>query len=184
MDNYYNYDMVYNQAKAIKNLCESLLHSKKFKRYMDLYEIGSVKVNTTELLKRLNYFLGDENSGIIGILKEKTEERKYNLPLFTISKIDESVKDAYFFKIYNEEKFLILHAKKNNIKKIVKTFNKLYSVFLINVKTLYEPLFFKYDKNTQNVLKRYKLKAKASIIKILETFKTYFFQNYNNTFGQ
>ena len=184
----YKQELVYNETQKLIEVVQKMVTNKKFRKYVDMKEIGSTKVNTTLLLDKLLIVLQgekpysntmfDNNSnvaGILGILKDNNT----NLELTSQvkEKLDDSIKSSQFFILADKIEKSLNNPDKT-LDDIIQDFNKLYDKYITDISKLNIDLLDSYNKKIEEkLLKDYRIDAKANLIKILKVFQKYFHQN-------
>jgi len=184
----YKQELVYNETQKLIEVVQKMVTNKKFRKYADMKEIGSTKVNTTLLLDKLLIVLQgekpysntmfDNNSnvaGILGILKDNNT----NLELTSQvkEKLDDSIKSSQFFILADKIEKSLNNPDKT-LDDIIQDFNKLYDKYITDISKLNIDLLDSYNKKIEEkLLKDYRIDAKANLIKILKVFQKYFHQN-------
>jgi hypothetical protein len=188
---YYNIQKAYLETKSLIKLTNALDNSDKFKNLSSLKETGNTKVYTYILLDKLKNFLegekaysntmfenNDKTAGILKILSDKLENCCLNLPSKIKQNINNSIESSGFFTLSQKTLQMIKHISKNNISDIMKNYKSLFDTYVKDISKLNIPLIKNFNQKIKRILlTQYRIEAKASLIKILNIFKTYIDKN-------
>ena len=193
----YNKLLAYQKTNKLVEVIDTLLNSKKFKKYIYLEGMGKVKVNTIDLLNQLKYFLAgwpkysntyfDNNTdlaGIKNILKDSIDNDAnfINTPQNVINDMKKSISNLKFFEIANKIEYDVTNKNlknKENLSDIMKNLSMLINSYVNTLSQIKEPLLREYNEKIKDELeKNYRIYAKTNLLKIMKIFNKSITQNY------
>jgi hypothetical protein len=190
VNKFYNLENAYYQTKGLISLIEKMLNNDKFIKYSEFSEMAKTRVYTSDLLKKLLVFLKgntpfsntefdvSSKRGVEGILEDLIQNRFLNIPQNVKQRIVNSIKNEDFFKLKGKIENELRSLNKDNIKEVILNFNALFDCYFKNLKKIHSKLFENFnDRIKEELLKKYRIYAKTSLIKIFEIFKKYLNQN-------